>query len=319
MHRPRLQPPYTSHTESTHMQVWKNNRDFTEAPRGEMRVMVTQQNPQQTTFNSSWDTQGCPGEPKPHQPRPPTSIFLHTATGLTSFSLLLSIIPALRFPTFYFATPYQQHNPWLHNQILQKAQLLVVPQLTEPCPPWRLFGHQFGDLSMTFSDLLLPSSSEWDIYQKYNVESSPRILMGEISPSPNICAHLLTEFLPWNIKSDGIYLSASLPDLCPSHQDIPIHSMSKPNDSWLSPSIRTRKDSPYKTASRITGCYLECHILLKETLDSSDPRKLVDRATQGRSPTMAWAWPDQVTNSYLFTQLSQSLHQKNHVPGSPGK
>ena len=46
-------------------------------------------------------------EPKSRQPRPATSIFLHTATGLTSFSLLLSITPALNVPTFYFATTYQ--------------------------------------------------------------------------------------------------------------------------------------------------------------------------------------------------------------------
>lgn len=95
-----------------------------------------------------------------------------------------------------------------------------------------------------------------------------------------------------------------------SHQDIPIHPMSKPNDSWLNPSIRTRKDSPYKTASRITGSYLECHILLKETLDSSDPRQLAVRATQGRSPTMAWGWSDQVTSSRLFTHNFPSLCTK---------
>ena len=39
----------------------------------------------------------------PTNPDHPPPIFLHTATGLTSFSLLLTIIPALNFPTFYFA------------------------------------------------------------------------------------------------------------------------------------------------------------------------------------------------------------------------
>lgn len=237
--------------------MWENNRDFTEDSRGRWGDgQTTQPTTSHLQFLTRHSGLLSPKSRQPDQPLPssstqqlvsPVSSPFHNP----SFKCSCSSIFCHYLPITY---------PWLHNQSLQKAQLLVVPQLTEPCPPWRLFGHQFDDLN-TFSDLLLLKL--WVRYlSKYN-EFSPRILMGEISPSPNIWGHLLTEFLPWNIKSDGIYLSASLPDLwysC-SHQDIPIHPMSKPNDSWLNLSIRTRKDSPYKTASRITGSYLECHIL----------------------------------------------------------
>ena len=114
---------------------------------------------------------GLPRRVKSHGHRlSPCPIVLHT-TGL-SFSLLLSQIPTLSFSPFYYATKW--HQPGLHNQILQKAQLLEGPQFAESCPPWRLFGHHLYDSSMTFSVLLLLSCSLRAIYPEHHVELSPQ-------------------------------------------------------------------------------------------------------------------------------------------------